>query len=289
MHASTTSLKTQQTFGGGGLRGGSHEIFTNREGGSTIFLLLPGGDQKFNRVFHPVSTTPPRELKNDNSLKSHPECMLNLRKFADNYDWSGLEFPVSIKDIREFEINNNILVNVLAVEGRDIYIHRKTNYRCDREINLLLISEDGIKHCTAVKSLSRLLSSSNSKHMHKQYFCTNCLQSFTQKLSRDEHQVYCEDNETIRVEMPRKGSTVEFYDLQNQFKVLFIMYADFEAILEPIQGSIPDPSEPYTSEVSRHIPSGWCVYSKFVYGEVKDPLKLYRGKDCIEKFCNHIK
>ena len=50
---------------------GSHEIFTNREGGPTIFLLLPGGDQKFNRVFHPVSATPPRELKNDNSLKSY--------------------------------------------------------------------------------------------------------------------------------------------------------------------------------------------------------------------------
>ena len=48
--------------------GGSHEIFTNREGGPTTFLLLPGGDQKFNRVFHPVSTTHPRELKNDNSL-----------------------------------------------------------------------------------------------------------------------------------------------------------------------------------------------------------------------------
>ena len=61
-------------------------------------------------------------------IKSHPERMSNLRKFADNYDWSGLEFPVSIKDIREFEINNNISVNVLAIEGRDIYIHRKTNY-----------------------------------------------------------------------------------------------------------------------------------------------------------------
>ena len=58
-------------------------------------------------------------------IKSHPECMSNLRKFADNYSWSGLEFPVSIKDIREFEINNNISVNVLAIEGRDIYIHRK--------------------------------------------------------------------------------------------------------------------------------------------------------------------
>ena len=61
-------------------------------------------------------------------IKSHAECRSNLRKFANNYDWSGLEFPVSIKDIREFEINNNILVNVLVIEGRDIYIHRKTNY-----------------------------------------------------------------------------------------------------------------------------------------------------------------
>ena len=57
--------------------GGSHEIFTNREGGPTIFLLLPGGDQKFNRVFHPVSTTPPRELKNDNSLNAY-DSHLNL-------------------------------------------------------------------------------------------------------------------------------------------------------------------------------------------------------------------
>ena len=56
-------------------------------------------------------------------IKSHLECMSNLREFADNYDWSGLEFPVSIKNIREFEINNNISVNVLAIEGRDIYIH----------------------------------------------------------------------------------------------------------------------------------------------------------------------
>ena len=50
----------------------------------------------------------------------------NLRKFTDNYDWSGLEFPVSIKDIGKFETRNNVSVNVLAVEGRDIYIHRKS-------------------------------------------------------------------------------------------------------------------------------------------------------------------
>ena len=67
------------------------------------------------------------------------------------------------------------------------------------------------------------------------------------------------------------------------------MYADFEVILEPMQGSIPNPKGPYTKDISQHIPSGWCAYSKFAYGEVEAPLRLYKGKDCIEKFSNHIK
>ena len=58
-------------------------------------------------------------------IKSHPESVSNLRKFADNYDWSGLKFPVSIKDIGVFETENDISVKVLAAEGKDIYICRK--------------------------------------------------------------------------------------------------------------------------------------------------------------------
>ena len=182
-------------------------------------------------------------------IKSHPECMSNLRKFADNYNWSGLKFPVSIKDISLFETKNDVLVNVLAVEGRDIYIHRKSNYQRDLEINFLLISEDDRQHYTAIKSLSRLLASRNPRHKCKQHFCMNCLQVLHLN-------TYCIDNEMVRVEMPKLGSFIEFYDGENQFKVPFMMYADFEAILAPIQSLSPDPSEPYTKEVNQHIPSG---------------------------------
>ena len=28
--------------------------------------------------------------------------------------------------------------------------------------------------------------------------------------------------------------------------------------------------------------------NKFVYGEVKNPLKLYRGKDCVKVFCDYV-
>ena len=88
-----------------------------------------------------------------------------------------------------------------------------------REINLLMVSEDGIWHYTTIKSLSRLLSSKNSNTN----FCMNCLQGFMQESTRDQHQVYCEDNESVRVEMPKQGTTVEFKDGQKQFKVPFIM------------------------------------------------------------------
>ena len=93
-------------------------------------------------------------------IDSHPERVSNLREFADNYDWSGLEFPVSLKQIGTFEAKNNISVNVLGLEGKDINILRNSN-RSDREINSLMISKDGINHYTVIKSLSRLLSSSN--------------------------------------------------------------------------------------------------------------------------------
>ena len=92
--------------------------------------------------------------------------------------------------------------------------------------------------------------------------------------------------------MPSKGLTFEFYDGQNQFRAPFMMYADFESILTPVQDpspSAPDPNKPYTTKVNHHIPSGWCVYSKFAYGDVKDPLTIYRGKDCVEKLCEYIR
>ena len=66
------------------------------------------------------------------------------------------------------------------------------------------------------------------------------------------------------------------------------MYADFESILEAIQGVGNDPTVSSTRGINNHVPSGWCVHSQFAYGKVEDPLKLNRVKDCVEKFCDHI-
>ena len=100
--------------------------------------------------------------------------------------------------------------------------------------------------------------------------------------------IYCLNNESVKIEMPYKKPVVQFCDGQHQFKVPFIMYADFETILEPVQGPSSNPDRSWTIASCNHVPSGWCVYSKFSYGVVENPVTQYRGPDCVKKFCDHI-
>ena len=50
-------------------------------------------------------------------IKSNPERISNIIRHANNYNWSGLKFPVASNDIGKFEKNNGIAVNVLGVKG----------------------------------------------------------------------------------------------------------------------------------------------------------------------------
>ena len=43
-----------------------------------------------------------------------------------------------------------------------------------------------------------------------------------------------------------------------------------------------------TGGVNSHVPSGWCLHTKFAYGKVNAPTTQYRGVDCVEKFCEKI-
>ena len=47
-------------------------------------------------------------------IKKDHQCISRLRAYEKQYNWKGLEFPVSIKKIDKFEKNNpGIAVNVL--------------------------------------------------------------------------------------------------------------------------------------------------------------------------------
>ena len=136
-----------------------------------------------------------------------------LRRYEDDFDWDGIKFPASIRDIKRFESRNEITINILALEDKKVYICRKGK-EYDRVANLMLITDHNKKHYVAIKSLKRLLSRQNSKHKESQHFCINCLQRFAEQKSRDEHYAYCTSNEAVRIEMPNKKPIVEYSDGQ---------------------------------------------------------------------------
>ena len=160
--------------------------------------------------------------------------------------------------------------------------------------------EDGEKrHYTAIKNISRLLKSLYATHKGAYHFCMNCLNGFRTASARDKHYEHCSSNGHLKVTMPtEKEKWLKFHDGQCQFKVPFMMYADFESILKPVNERYRDKMNrmkvgrkgkaPYTEKINTHVPSGWCVHSKFAYRDVPDPLKMYQGKDCVEKFVEYI-
>ena len=45
---------------------------------------------------------------------------------------------------------------------------------------------------------------------------------------------------------------------------------------------------PYTKKINPYVPPGWCLHSTVAYGEVLDPVKMYRGENCLGKFVKHM-
>ena len=119
-----------------------------------------------------------------------------LKRFEGDFDWTGIKFPASSRDINRFESRNEITINILAFKDKKVYICRKGK-EYGRVANLMLIMDRNNKHYVVIKSLRRLLSRQNSKHKESQHFCINCLQGFREKKSRDEHLVYCRNNEAV--------------------------------------------------------------------------------------------
>ena len=102
------------------------------------------------------------EALHHEEIKHHPERISLLRPYENQYNWKGLEFPVSIKKIDKFEKNSpDIAVNVLFSNKKIIYTAHRSERK--KQVNLLMIAEGEKRHYTAIKGISRLLLKLNGK------------------------------------------------------------------------------------------------------------------------------
>jgi len=83
--------------------------------------------------------------------------------------------PTSLNQIKKFESQNNISINVYCIEKKkELLIHliQLTEKKMDKHVNLFYVqNDDEVRHFAWIENLSRLVSSQLSKHKDKKYFC----------------------------------------------------------------------------------------------------------------------
>ena len=122
--------------------------------------------------------------------ENHPEKICKqLKENSEKFNWDGINFPASFKDIDKFDkLNPSISINVSSYE-QEVYPLRITKKANDKTVNLLLISKGENQHYCWIKNMSRLLTSQISKNIIKRFYCLRCLNSFYTAESLEKHEM----------------------------------------------------------------------------------------------------
>ena len=93
-------------------------------------------------------------------------------------------------------------------------------------------------------------------------------------------------HEYCHVEMPNEDNKIIKYNQgEKSIKSPFIIYADLECLLEKISTCYNNPEESSTTEINKHTPSGYSLFTHCSFDKTKNKLDYYRGEDCMKKIC----
>ena len=204
---------------------------------------------------------------------NHPERIDKyLKSKQDNINMKGICYPVNLKAIDHFEhLNPNISISVLGYNKEEgVFPLKISKYTgCDYDIVLLLLKEavkgenGEIKektHYTLVKNKSALIASQKNNHEHKRHLCLNCFNSFNSSETLEKHKGYCYENESVKINMPPPNTYLRFNKFHHSEKAPFVIYADFESLIKPMDNCNPDPNKSYTKKYQKHEPISFSYY-----------------------------
>ena len=90
--------------------------------------------------------------------------------------------------------------------------------------------------------------------------------------------------------MPTKDNSIIKYNQgEKSIKLPFVVYADLECLLEKMSTCQNNPNKSSTTEINKHTPSVYSIFTHCSFDKTKNKLDYYRGKDCMKKFCEDLR
>ena len=174
---------------------------------------------------------------------------------------------------------------------KKVHIAYKSKHNLTREeqVILLMISNGENWHYLVVKSLPGLLKGIKWSH-NEDFYCLSCFCAYTTTNKLEEHKKICENHEYCHEEMPNEDNKIIKYNQgEKSIKSPFIIYADLECLLEKMSTCYNNPKESLTTEINKHKPSGYSMFTHCSFDKAKNKLDYYTGKDCMKKFCKDFR
>ncbi|XP_049887050.1 uncharacterized protein LOC126381638 [Pectinophora gossypiella] len=213
---------------------------------------------------------------NSNRPSSYPH-------FETTLSTKGMTFPVSLSDVKVFEKNNpRVSVNIYGLKNKKTVVGPlyKSVHKKKKHVNLLLL-ENGLRsHYCLIKDLSRLIRTQVTKHHGKIFFCDDCMNFFSSENKLDSHA--CGRVKTV---LPEKGSLIQFQHFERMQDMPFVIYADFESLLQPT----PDAqNSECTENIQKHVPAAFGYYIVCSYDSSLNKYVSFRGPDCVQNFIENL-
>ena len=159
-----------------------------------------------------------------NPIYVHPERITKSdRESVKTLDYSGISFPVTIKQIDTIENQYKININVFG------YPIRISKQKYEKHMELLYITDGKKKtHYVFIKDFNRLMFGFNSHIGKKKRFCMNCLQCFCSENDLEKQNNDCIAYNGVQATvMPKEGSKSVLKNHHKQLPAAFGIYADF--------------------------------------------------------------
>ena len=205
----------------------------------------------------------------------------------DGLNFEGIDFPTPVSQIEKLERENpNLAINVFGREKEQVIVHRISEKDGSiPRINLMITKQGDNTHYSWVKRLTALLYDQN-RHNESKHFCERCLHGYERKELLERYKPECKGllKSPTRTEMLREGENkMSFTNYHKQMKVPYVVYADFECVLEKIKGCEPSPDKSFTVKTEKHEPCGFSYIAVRSDGKLFGPF-TYRGRDAVYMF-----
>lgn len=243
---------------------------------------------------------------------SHPERVKHYIEYEEELNFAGIEFPVKLSEISKFETQNSISVNVYGTEkffdcvaktwkSQIIGPFYLTSSKQKKHVDLLLIFDDVLKinHFCLIINMSRLVRCQISSNHNSQFLCSGCLVFFSNREKLQQHMT--SDCNKIVTQLPTTDlvkdkfgnevpqNVVKFKNFDKCLKLPFVIYMDFESLLQPLDNCEPSINDSFTIRTHLHKPYTFGYYIKCSYDNSLSILRSnYFGTEAASEFVKQL-